>query len=203
MTDIYGLASTFSSGHCPCGSLCGLAGSLHSLCLVGSRAVSKKDAEQRGSASPDEEASEHFAVVRNYGWTIKVAESTHDDIKLIGYLLRKTEPVVTLTRKLRDRYGLNLEEAIIYLAVGQLSISVDGSVPCLRPVSHIELATYLAVPRETVRRKAHRLTDQKMLLRVPHGLFLKDVQLWIQISKLLLEGESNQALESNFNQEHV
>lgn len=61
------------------------------------------------------------------------------------------------------RRGLSIDEAMILLALGHLNFTCGGRMPGVTPVHCAEIAVLLRMPRETVRRKLHRLAVRELI----------------------------------------
>ncbi len=80
----------------------------------------------------------------------------------------------------RARDGFTAEELLIYLAIGHLGIDAGGAIPRLRPRTFLEIAEFLAIPRETVRRKVGRLCDRGYAQLGPGGVVVRDLEVWLR-----------------------
>ena len=87
----------------------------------------------------------------------------------------------------RVRDGLAAEDLLIFLAVGHLGIDASGEIPRLTPCTHLQIAEFLAVPRETVRRKVGRLCDRGFTRSGPAGVVVADVGAWLRQAAGLFE----------------
>lgn len=90
-----------------------------------------------------------------------------------GALLRATSAA-------RTGEGLTAEELLIFLAIGHLGIDASGAIPRLRPRTFLEIAEFLAIPRETVRRKVGRLSDRGYAQLGPGGVVVRDLDVWLR-----------------------
>lgn len=79
----------------------------------------------------------------------------------------------------RAREGLTAEDFLIYLAIGHLGIDASGAIPRLVPLTHLQIADCLQVPRETVRRKVGRLGDRGYVQIGIGGIVVADVADWL------------------------
>ncbi|MER2605949.1 MAG: helix-turn-helix domain-containing protein [Siculibacillus sp.] len=95
------------------------------------------------------------------------------------------------TRSARVSDGLTLAELVIYLAVGHLGVDTSSRIPRLTPKTYLEIAEYLAIPRETVRRKAGRLVDRGLLQLGPGGVVVRDMEAWLARATALLGGSTD------------
>jgi CRP-like cAMP-binding protein len=85
----------------------------------------------------------------------------------------------------RARDGLTAEDLLIFLAVGHLGIDAAGEIPRMTPCTFLQIAEFLAVPRETVRRKIGRLCDRGFTRSGPAGIVVRDVDLWLRQASVL------------------
>ncbi|MBV5265677.1 helix-turn-helix domain-containing protein [Pinisolibacter aquiterrae] len=85
----------------------------------------------------------------------------------------------------RKERGLTSEEVLIFLAVGHLGLDGDGGLARVTPRTHGEIAAFLGIPRETVRRKIARLTDRGLTETTPHGVIVEDYAAWMALAKTI------------------
>ena len=85
----------------------------------------------------------------------------------------------------RTRSGLAAEELLIFLAIGHLGIDASGEIPRVTPCTYLQIAEFLAVPRETVRRKVGRLCDRGFTWCGPGGVAVRDVEVWLRQASAL------------------
>jgi len=86
----------------------------------------------------------------------------------------------------RAREGLAAEDLLIYLAIGHLGLDGSGVIPRLTPRTHLEIAEFLNIPRETLRRKVGRLCDRGYTRIGPGGVVVRDVAVWLTHAAALL-----------------
>ena len=92
---------------------------------------------------------------------------------------RRVERLLTATRAARSEDGLTAEDLLIYLAIGHLGIEASGVLLRVTPRTHLDIARFLDIPRETVRRKIGRLSDRGFTRIVPGGVAVRDVDHWL------------------------
>lgn len=78
----------------------------------------------------------------------------------------------------RRQHGLAAEEALIFLAVGQLGLRFSNDATMVWPVTCLEISDLLQIPRETVRRKTGRLIENDWVAVTGRGFVLKNVEQW-------------------------
>lgn len=98
---------------------------------------------------------------------------------------RHTGRLLRAAREARAVDGLAAEDLLIFLAVGHLGIDASGEIPRLTPCTYLQLAEFLAVPRETVRRKVGRLCDRGFTRSGPTGIVVADVGAWLRQASVL------------------
>ena len=104
-------------------------------------------------------------------------------------LSRRAGSFCAAARAARAGDGLTAEELVIYLAVGHLGVDTSTRIPRLTPRTYLEIAEFLAIPRETVRRKAARLVDRDLLQLGRGGVVVRDVEAWLTRIVALLGDE--------------
>jgi DNA-binding MarR family transcriptional regulator len=84
---------------------------------------------------------------------------------------------------LRSRHGVELDEIVIYLAVGRLTFDpASGSMMMIRPTNIASLSEFLGIPRETLRRKLLRLEERDLVQRSSSGFVVKDMAVWRRLA---------------------
>ncbi|WP_148213049.1 hypothetical protein [Methylocella silvestris] len=88
----------------------------------------------------------------------------------------------------RARRRLTVEEALIFLAVGYLGISeAKSGIVTIRPVSCVDIAAILEIPRETVRRKAIALAETKVVSMSARGIIIVELDQWREFVEQILQ----------------
>jgi hypothetical protein len=94
----------------------------------------------------------------------------------------KAAKLVRLFSSARKRPALTADELIIFLAIGYLNVSMTGGdVILIRPISLIEIAKLLGMPKETVRRKATRLADIEYVESTAKGIVIRQLSDWCRM----------------------
>ncbi len=93
---------------------------------------------------------------------------------------RGTGRLLRAAAEARARAGLGAEDLLIFLAVGHLGIDATGEIPRMTPCTYLQIAEFLAVPRETVRRKVGRLCDRGFTRSGSTGIVVRDVDVWVR-----------------------
>jgi hypothetical protein len=90
-----------------------------------------------------------------------------------------------LVASLRARHGVEIDEAIVYFAVGRLTLEPgQGAMIVVRPTNIASLAEFLAMPRETLRRKLIKLEERELVTRSSAGFTVRDVGVWRRLAEL-------------------
>jgi hypothetical protein len=90
--------------------------------------------------------------------------------------------LIRLFSSARKRPALKADELLIFMAIGYLNVSVTGSdVIVIRPVSLIEVARLLGMPKETVRRKTTRLVDIEYVECTSKGIVIRQLGCWCRM----------------------
>lgn len=88
--------------------------------------------------------------------------------------------------KFRAVSGLDIEQVLIYLALGSMNLEGSHSaVVTIQPVNIATLCHAIELPRETVRRKLMQLEDQKLVRRSAAGFFIDDLNRWSELANRL------------------
>jgi len=102
----------------------------------------------------------------------------------IKALLRsdKAAKLIRLFSSARRRPAPTTDELLVFLAVGYLNVSMTGSdVIVIRPISLIEIAKLLGMPKETVRRKTTRLVDIDYVESTTKGIVIRQLSDWCRM----------------------
>ncbi len=86
----------------------------------------------------------------------------------------------------RRKTGLTADEVLIFLALGHLGQTPTAGGVAIRPVTCIDLADVLHMPKETVRRKAARLVDRELASSTTRGLLLENDGEWRRLAEELI-----------------
>ncbi len=86
----------------------------------------------------------------------------------------------------RLRRGLTADEALIFLAAGQLSLAPEEAVQASKPVTYVAISYLLSIPKETVRRKALHLAELGLVDCTPQGITMADRDGWLSFARSLL-----------------
>lgn len=108
------------------------------------------------------------------------------DSRSVVDLSSRTGRLLRAAGEARAREGLAAEDLLIYLAIGHLGLDGSGVIPRLTPRTHLEIAEFLNIPRETLRRKVGRLCDRGYTRIGPGGVVVRDVAVWLAHAAALL-----------------
>lgn len=96
----------------------------------------------------------------------------------ITQVSRRVRALLEVIGEFRQLYGLSTDEALIFLALGQLSLSPSGAAFKSKPVTCSNLTEILKIPRETVRRKAVHLVESELVSVGPRGFCVRNQEEW-------------------------
>jgi len=117
-----------------------------------------------------------------------VAAKTHTAaFSEIHAISERLEKILHAVADARERRRLSVDGAFIFLAVGHLGISKSGSGITIRPVSCIDLASKLKIPKETVRRKATNLAALGLVSMTARGVIVEDLDEWRLLAEAMLQ----------------
>ena len=94
--------------------------------------------------------------------------------------LRRLRRLCQKLGEARTKSGLSAEDVLIFMALGQLSLSPSCEMSSARPVTYSAIAEALKIPKETVRRKVGRLIGGELVRSTPRGLMIADIDEWLQ-----------------------
>lgn len=85
--------------------------------------------------------------------------------------------------RFRSVNGLDVEQVLIYLALGAMNLEgSQDSVVTVQPINIATLCQAIELPRETVRRKLLQLEEQKLVRRSAAGFFIDDLNRWVDLA---------------------
>lgn len=83
----------------------------------------------------------------------------------------------------RRHHYLTADEVLIFLALGHLGQSVNSIGVSIRPVTILDLAELLHIPKETVRRKVSRLVELQFAEATTRGVLIHNQEEWRQLAE--------------------
>jgi hypothetical protein len=113
------------------------------------------------------------------------AGESHASPSALNQLVPATGNLLRAIFRARGENGLAAEEAMIFLAIGSLSLTAAGGFFVVSPVSVRQLADTLNIPRETVRRKTGFLVSRGYVVASRQGLSIKNIDAWLSLAKTL------------------
>lgn len=81
--------------------------------------------------------------------------------------------------KIRQQYDLDFDDVAILLACGRINFgSRKYQFSYVQAANVSSIADYIAMPRETVRRRLQILDTKRLMARVAHGYIVSDLAAW-------------------------
>jgi hypothetical protein len=77
------------------------------------------------------------------------------------------------------------DEVLIFLALGHLGLTANSRGVVIRPVTCLDLAEMLHIPKETVRRKVARLADMQLAEATTRGVLIKNQDEWRRLAEAI------------------
>jgi hypothetical protein len=105
-------------------------------------------------------------------------------LREIGELSESVLRVLSSIGAARNRFDLASDEALIFLAIGQIGMNSSDFELRLRAVPITAIAELLSIPRETVRRKCRRLTEIDLVVLTSRGLLIRNISEWMKVAEL-------------------
>ncbi len=112
------------------------------------------------------------------------------DLSDLASASRVATRLFRLMESLRSRHGLDLDEIIIFFAVGRLTFDPGQAMMTIRPTNIASLSDFMGIPRETLRRKLLRLEERELVQRASAGFTIRDMALWRRLGELAGEQKS-------------
>lgn len=109
------------------------------------------------------------------------------DLSELTKASRVASRLFRLMDSLRSRHGVDIDEIIVFFAVGRLTFDRSQSMMMVRPTNIASISDFLGVPRETLRRKLLRLEERELVQRNSAGFAIKDMALWRRLGELSVE----------------
>ncbi len=83
----------------------------------------------------------------------------------------------------RRRDHMSADEVLIFLALGHLGQTASSIGVSIRPVTNLDLAEMLHIPKETVRRKISRLVEMQLAEATTRGVLIRDQEEWRRLAE--------------------
>jgi hypothetical protein len=98
-------------------------------------------------------------------------------------LSQRVDKVLRLFGRARAADGMTADEVLIFLALGHLDKVVTSKWGETRPVTCLDLAELLNIPKETVRRRVARLVELDLATLTKRGALMKNGNEWRKIAE--------------------
>ena len=84
--------------------------------------------------------------------------------------------------RFRTDHDLSVDEAVIFMAIGDLNLSLRNSdVLLMRPTNMTAIAYQLDIPRETIRRKVKTLLAKGLVRARGREIYMEDIKSWLAL----------------------
>lgn len=108
--------------------------------------------------------------------------SLHPSPSEISALSQRVGKVLRAFGVARGADRLTSDEVLVFLALGHLGQTANSYGVAVRPVTCLDLAEMLSIPKETVRRKLARLVDLQLAETTGRGTLILDQEEWRRIA---------------------
>jgi hypothetical protein len=109
-----------------------------------------------------------------------IAKKTPSEVNALSQRVGK---VLRALGAARGSERLTADEVLIFLALGHLGQSAASNSVFIRPVTCIDLADVLNIPKETVRRKVARLVELQLAEATTRGILLQNQEEWRRLAE--------------------
>jgi hypothetical protein len=116
---------------------------------------------------------------------------SQDKVQLITF--RSSAEIVAMSDRLekilraltdaRQRLTVTADEALIFLALGQLGLAPSSVGFMIKPVTCSDISDLLKMPKESVRRKAAHLVEIDLAAHTTRGILIKNVDEWCGLAE--------------------
>jgi hypothetical protein len=113
------------------------------------------------------------------------ATSTKQAPSEIGALSSRVGTLLRAFGEARGGGRMTAEEVLIFLAIGHLGQTASRNGVFIRPVTCIDIAQMLNIPKETVRRKLVRLVDLALAEAATRGVLIKNQDEWRRLADII------------------
>ncbi len=118
-------------------------------------------------------------------------EAHVSDLSDLTRASRAASRLFRLIESLRSRYGVDLDEVMVYFAVGRLTYDRSQSMMMIRPTNIASLSDFLGIPRETLRRKLLRLEERELVQRSSAGFAVRDPAVWRRLAEVAVDDKAD------------
>jgi hypothetical protein len=103
----------------------------------------------------------------------------------LSALSQRVGKVLRAFGKARELDQMTADEALIFLALGHLGQTATSTGVAIRPVTCLDLAELLNIPKETVRRKVARLVDMQLVTSTTRGVLMENDVEWRRLAEAI------------------
>lgn len=101
----------------------------------------------------------------------------------LSLLSQRVGRVLRAFGETRARHRMTADEVLIFLALGHLGLVPNSHGVAIRPVTCLDLAEVLGIPKETVRRKVARLAELQLVEATTRGAMIQDQEEWRRLAE--------------------
>ncbi len=101
----------------------------------------------------------------------------------VGALSQRVGKLLRAFGETREGDRLTSEDALIFLALGHLGQTPTRTGVVIRPVTCLDIAALLNIPKETVRRKVARFVDMELVTSTTRGALIENQDKWSRLAE--------------------
>jgi hypothetical protein len=106
----------------------------------------------------------------------------------IGALSQRLGKILRAFGHARGRGHMTADEVLIFLALGHLGQTANSIGVSIRPVTNLDLAELLQIPKETIRRKTSRLVELQLAEATTRGVLIRNQEEWRRLASSIADG---------------
>jgi hypothetical protein len=103
----------------------------------------------------------------------------------LSLLSQRVGKVLRAFGETRARHRMTADEVLIFLALGHLGLVPNSHGVALRPITCLDLADILNIPKETVRRKVARLAELELVETTTRGAIIQNHEEWRRLAEAI------------------
>jgi DNA-binding MarR family transcriptional regulator len=103
----------------------------------------------------------------------------------ISALSQRVGKMLRAFGRAREQERMTSDETLIFLALGHLGQTATSTGMVSRPVTCLDLADLLNIPKETVRRKVSRLVEMQLVMSTTRGVLMENEAEWRRLAEAI------------------